>query len=114
MQEEAAAGQVPIQGDRLFHLRIAEIANNSVLLRVVGELFDERHNPLSVKLGDYFENPASWKAAIAEHGKVIEAIAAGDAARAREAMRYHLRSEEHTSELQSIMRSSYAGSCLDK
>ncbi|OZI17113.1 FadR/GntR family transcriptional regulator [Bordetella genomosp. 7] len=90
MQEEAEAGQVPIQGDRLFHLRVAEIANNSVLLRVVGELFDERHNPLSVKLGDYFENPSSWQAAIAEHGRVVDAIAAGDAARAREAMRRHL------------------------
>ena len=90
MQEEAGAGQVPIQGDRLFHLRIAEISNNSVLLRVVGELFDERHNPLSVKLGDYFENPTSWKAAITEHSRVIEAIAAGDAVAAREAMRHHL------------------------
>ncbi len=90
MQEEAAAGQVPIQGDRLFHLRIAEISGNSVLLRVVGELFDERHNPLSVKLGDYFENPASWQAAIAEHRRVVEAIAAGDAAGAREAMHHHL------------------------
>ncbi|OZI73887.1 MULTISPECIES: FadR/GntR family transcriptional regulator [Bordetella] len=90
MQEEAAAGQVPIQGDRLFHLRIAEISGNSVLLRVVGELFDERHNPLSVKLGDYFENPASWQAAIGEHRRVVEAIAAGDAAGAREAMHHHL------------------------
>ncbi|MDM9560063.1 FadR/GntR family transcriptional regulator [Bordetella petrii] len=90
MQEEAAAGQVPIQGDRLFHLRIAEISGNSVLLRVVGELFDERHNPLSVKLGDYFENPASWQAAIAEHRRIVEAIAAGDAAGAREAMHHHL------------------------
>jgi len=90
MQDEAAAGQVPIQGDRLFHLRIAEIVNNSVLLRVVGELFDERHNPLSVKLGDYFENPSSWKAAILEHGRVVDAIAAGDAIGARDAMRHHL------------------------
>ncbi|CAM3998726.1 FadR/GntR family transcriptional regulator [Bordetella tumbae] len=90
MQAEAAAGQIPIQGDRLFHLRIAEISNNSVLLRVVGDLFDERHNPLSVKLGDYFENPSSWKAAISEHGLVVDAIAAGDAVRARDAMRHHL------------------------
>ncbi|CAM3930699.1 FadR/GntR family transcriptional regulator [Bordetella tumulicola] len=90
MRDEAAAGQVPIQGDRLFHLRVAEMTGNSVLLRVVGDLFDERHNPLSVKLGDYFENPASWKAAIAEHGLVVEAIAAGDAVRARDAMRHHL------------------------
>ncbi|HBL66736.1 MAG TPA: FadR family transcriptional regulator, partial [Achromobacter sp.] len=45
-------------------LRVAEMANNAVLVRVVGELFDERHNPLSVKLGDYFENPDSWAVAI--------------------------------------------------
>lgn len=90
MQAEAAAGQVPIQGDRLFHMRIAETVNNSVLLRVVGELFDERHNPLSLKLGDYFENPASWQAAIAEHTSVVDAIAAGDACSARHAMRHHL------------------------
>lgn len=90
MEQEARTGQVPIRGDRLFHIRVAEICGNSVLLRVVGELFDERHNPLSVKLGDYFENPASWEAAIAEHRGVVEAIAAGDAAGARQAMHEHL------------------------
>ncbi|MGE8686263.1 MAG: FadR/GntR family transcriptional regulator [Achromobacter sp.] len=90
MEDEALAGNVPIRGDRLFHLRVAEMANNAVLVRVVSELFDERHNPLSVKLGDYFENPASWAAAIAEHRKVIDAIRAGDDRGARAAMHHHL------------------------
>ena len=65
-------------------------AGNAVLARVVGELFDERHNPLSVKLGDYFENPASWAAAIDEHRQVIDAIAARDPQAARAAMHHHL------------------------
>src|SRR5687768_5642512 len=46
MEREAGEGRVPESGDRLFHLRIAETAKNSVLLRMVAELFDERHNPL--------------------------------------------------------------------
>ncbi|MFJ1302846.1 FadR/GntR family transcriptional regulator [Pseudomonadota bacterium AL_CKDN230030165-1A_HGKHYDSX7] len=90
MQDEADSGNVPIRGDRLFHVRVAEMAHNSVLVRVVGELFDERHNPISMKLGDYFENPASWAAAITEHRRVIDAIARGDANAARDAMRHHL------------------------
>ncbi|CAB3693793.1 GntR family transcriptional regulator [Achromobacter marplatensis] len=90
MEDEAQAGSVPIRGDRLFHLRVAEMAGNTVLVRVVGELFDERHNPLSVKLGDYFENPDSWAVAITEHRRVIAAITAGDETAARAAMHHHL------------------------
>ncbi|KRC86357.1 putative L-lactate dehydrogenase operon regulatory protein [compost metagenome] len=90
MEDEARAGSVPIRGDRMFHLRVAEMANNAVLVRVVGELFDERHNPLSMKLGDYFENPDSWAVAITEHRRVIDAIAAGDEQGARTAMHQHL------------------------
>lgn len=91
MEKEAAAGQVPVRGDRLFHLRIAEAADNSVLLRVVTELFDERHsNPLYEQLGSHFENSHSWAAAIAEHRAVVDAIAKRSADAAREAMRRHL------------------------
>jgi len=90
MEADTGQGDMPIHGDRLFHLRIAEIGGNSVLLRVVDELFDERHNPLSLKLSDYFENPANWASAIAEHKRVIEAIARGDEPGARHAMHEHL------------------------
>jgi GntR family transcriptional regulator, transcriptional repressor for pyruvate dehydrogenase complex len=91
MEKEAAAGQVPVRGDRLFHLRIAEAADNSVLLRVVTGLFDERHsNPLYEQLGSHFENARSWAAAVAEHRAVVDAIAKRSADAAREAMRRHL------------------------
>lgn len=90
MTQESAAGQTPTQGDRLFHTRIAEASDNSVLLRVVSELFDERHNPLFEQLGSHFENARSWAIAIDEHKAVVDAIARQDAVAAREAMVRHL------------------------
>ena len=90
MEDEAAAGQTPTRGDRLFHTRIAEASDNSVLLRVVGELFDERHNPLFEQLGSHFETARSWAAAIAEHRAVLDAIARQSPRRARAAMARHL------------------------
>jgi GntR family transcriptional regulator, transcriptional repressor for pyruvate dehydrogenase complex len=90
MEADAAAGQTPLRGDRLFHTRIAEAADNSVLLRVVGELFDERHNPLFEQLGNHFETTRSWGAAIAEHRAVLDAIARQSVQGARAAMARHL------------------------
>lgn len=90
MEAEVADGRMPTRGDRLFHVRIAAAAENSVLLRVVGELWDERRNPLFAQLGSHFETARSWTLAIAEHRAVVDAIAAGDAAGAREAMSLHL------------------------
>jgi len=90
MEDEAAAGQVPTQGDRLFHTRIAEACENSVLLRLVCELFDERRNPLFEQLGNHFESASSWASAIAEHRNVLEAIASKSPQAARDAMAQHL------------------------
>ena len=90
MQQEVDAGKMPTRGDRLFHERIAEACENSVLQRVVGELFDERHNPLFEQLGSHFENPRSWAIAIAEHRAVVDAIAHQSPQAAREAMALHL------------------------
>jgi DNA-binding FadR family transcriptional regulator len=90
MQDEAAQGQIPTQGDRLFHLRIAEAVGNTVLTRIVAELYDERHNPLFAQLGSHFENVASWQLAIAEHRAVVDAIAARRPEAARAAMSRHL------------------------
>lgn len=90
MEEDAGRGRVPMRGDRLFHLRIAQVADNGPLLRVVTQWFDERHNPMFEQLGQHFENEPNWVAAIAEHGRVVEAIAAGAPQRARAAMQVHL------------------------
>jgi len=90
MQQEVDAGRMPTRGDRLFHERIAEACENSVLQRVVGELFDERHNPLFEQLGSHFETVRSWTIAIAEHQAVVDAIAAHSPEAARAAMATHL------------------------
>ena len=90
MQQEVDSGHTPTLGDRLFHLRIAEACENSVLARIVGELFDERHNPLSEQLGSHFETAGSWASAIAEHTAVVDAIASRSDAAARAAMAAHL------------------------
>src|SRR6185369_4960874 len=35
--------------DRQFHVTLTEVTGNAVLARLVGELFDERHSPISAK-----------------------------------------------------------------
>ena len=84
-------GEASMIHDRAFHVAVAGCLDNAVLVRVVGELFDQRLNPYFAKLAHYFENPASWSAALVEHAAVLEAIRAHDAQRAREAMQQHLK-----------------------
>jgi DNA-binding FadR family transcriptional regulator len=90
MEDDIARGVAPIHGDRDFHLALAEASANAALVRVVAELFDERHNPLFEQLGRHFENARSWRQALAEHRAVLRAIAAGEVGAARAAMRAHL------------------------
>ena len=95
MEDELAGGTMPIRGDRLFHVRVAEIAENGPLLRTVGELYDERNNPLFEQMGHHFENEKSWRKAIVEHRAVVTSIAAHKPEAARAAMHQHLeRSQE--------------------
>jgi GntR family transcriptional regulator, transcriptional repressor for pyruvate dehydrogenase complex len=80
-----------LPADRAFHLYIAENAGNSVLVRIVAELFDARHSPLGLQFEKHFENPASWRQALAEHQLVVKALASRNPQAAREAMQRHLR-----------------------
>ena len=90
MEDDIARGVMPFRGDRDFHVALAEASDNAALVRVVTELFDERNNPLFEQLGRHFENARSWRQAVAEHRAVLRAVAAGDVAGARAAMRSHL------------------------
>ena len=90
MEDDIARNVMPIRGDRDFHVALAEASDNAALARVVSELFDERNNPLFEQLGRHFENARSWRHAVAEHRAVLRAVAAGDVAGARAAMRCHL------------------------
>ena len=94
MDEEIRRGVLPIRGDRLFHLRLAEASDNAVLLRLVTQLFDERDNPLFAKLGSHFESAPSWALAITEHHAVVDAISRHAAGEARAAMHRHLQASQ--------------------
>ena len=72
MEADIAREVMPIRGDRLFHLRVAEASENGALLRVVTELYDERNNPLFERLGRHFERVDTWRQAVAEHRLVVD------------------------------------------
>ena len=77
--------------DRHFHTAIAGILGNSVLVRCVGELFDLRINPYFERLARHTLESTAWKSAHEEHLAIRDAIALRDPAKAREAMREHLK-----------------------
>ncbi len=79
-------GDASMIHDRAFHVAVAGCLDNAVLVRVVGELFDQRLNPYFAKLAHYFENPESWRAALSR--------ASGDPRRHRRA-RFRRRPRHH-------------------
>ncbi|MGX1169494.1 DNA-binding FadR family transcriptional regulator [Bradyrhizobium sp. USDA 372] len=83
-------GEASMVHDRAFHIAIAGCLGNAVLVRVVGELFDQRLNPYFAQLAHYFENPTTWRTALDEHRAVRDAIAARRPLTAYDAMRDHL------------------------
>jgi len=91
MQSDADSGIEPREGDETFHIAIADACGNDVLSDTVRSYWTARHGPLFSRLGDYFENPASWSAAVVEHAAVLDAIRKRDATAAREAMQQHLK-----------------------
>ena len=91
MRAQAEAGQVPREGDEAFHAAVAGACGNDVLRDTVVAYWQERGKPLFARLGDYFENPASWNAALVEHQAVLDAIRAHDPTAARAAMHQHLK-----------------------
>ncbi len=91
MQQEFASGVTqPLNGDRLFHLRIAEATGNGALVSVINLLWDERTGRLFQQLEHHYDTPALWEAALAEHRTIYAAIAAKDAKAAKAAMQKHM------------------------
>jgi len=91
MQKDAKAGLIPRNHDIAFHMAIANACANSVMLDTLDLYLQARTGHLFERLGDYFESPASWVAAILEHEAVLQAIDTHDAQGARKAMQKHLR-----------------------
>ncbi|KQZ48558.1 GntR family transcriptional regulator [Rhizobium sp. Root149] len=82
--------EVALGCDRDFHTAIADMIGNSALKHFTGLIYDSRMSPYFTKLASYFEGPHTWKLALEEHHIIRDALATGDPAAAREAMRSHL------------------------
>ena len=92
MEQEFQAGLTPIALDRAFHIRLAQMTNNEVLMRTVSALFDERLSPMSSILLGHYEAEDTWQEALHEHREILEAIEAHDPIQAQAAMQRHLKS----------------------
>ena len=90
MRELSERKVMPLEGDRAFHTAIVAASGNAVLAETVQALLDSRLGPIFTRLGGYFETVTSWRAAIAEHEAIRDAIAGHDAAAARTAMHSHM------------------------
>jgi GntR family transcriptional regulator, transcriptional repressor for pyruvate dehydrogenase complex len=94
MHEDQLKGRMPLDNDRRFHIAIAEMGGNSVLVRLVGDFFDERHSPISERLSIRAESPFTWREALSEHEHIYQALNARDPQSAAAAMTTHLRASQ--------------------
>jgi GntR family transcriptional repressor for pyruvate dehydrogenase complex len=78
------------EGDRLFHVRIAEAAGNTALAAIVRDLWAAWHQPLNARLESLFVTMQRRRDNIGEHRRILDAIRTRDPAAARAAMRSHL------------------------
>ena len=90
MKQDADRGVLPLDGDRAFHTAIVESCGNAVLIETVQRFWDSRRSPLFERLGGHFETVESWRAAIAEHEAIYNAVRAHDPQAARAAMHAHM------------------------
>jgi GntR family transcriptional repressor for pyruvate dehydrogenase complex len=94
MLSAMAQNRSPLAFDRQFHQTIAAMTGNSVLERLVGELFDERHSPIAARLSAHSESGQSWATALQEHETILRALENRDVLAAQNAMRMHLQASE--------------------
>ena len=94
MRVAIAQNRPPLIHDRQFHLLIAAMTGNSVLERLVGELFDERHSPISSQLSVRSESSQTWTEALHEHEAILRALESRDVLDTQTAMRSHLKASQ--------------------
>jgi GntR family transcriptional repressor for pyruvate dehydrogenase complex len=91
MRQGVRRGVPPLDADRRFHVSIAEMTGNPLLARLVAELFDGRHGPISSRMSRRAENAGTWQAALGEHEAILRALELRDPQEAEVAMVGHLK-----------------------
>jgi DNA-binding FadR family transcriptional regulator len=90
MRRDIESGKDTRQSDRLFHVRVAELTGNAVLVNLVDGLWAHMLAPLFDVLGRHAGLRGEDRMTVADHEKIVQALARRDPATAREAMRGHL------------------------
>jgi DNA-binding FadR family transcriptional regulator len=90
MRNGLALGYKPVDADRRFHLGIAELGGNSVLVGMISTLFDGRHSPIASRMSVRVETVHSWEAALTEHEAILRALRSRNPQAAASAMCHHL------------------------
>ena len=91
MRNDIRRGNPPLEADRRFHVTIAELTGNTLLVRLVGELFDGRHGAVTSRMSRRAENARSWQTAFEEHDAIFRALELRDPLEAAAAMCGHLK-----------------------
>jgi len=94
MQRATTHSPAATAADQRFHLCIAEASGNVALHQLVQQLWQMRTGTLYTQLESHFVGETIWRQAVAEHGELLDAIAARDPAAARKAMRQHTKNAE--------------------
>ncbi|KQV50192.1 GntR family transcriptional regulator [Pelomonas sp. Root1217] len=92
MRDGLARGYKPVEADRRFHLSIAEQGGNSVLVGMVGALFDSRHSPISARMSVRAGTEHGWQSALDEHEAILRALKSRNPQAAAAQMCHHLQS----------------------
>lgn len=90
LRADAAAGRFDVAADRAFHQAIAAATGNAMLERLVAELWRVQTAPLAARLSSLAVSTARRRDNLGEHAAIARAIASGDSAAAKAAMRRHL------------------------
>jgi DNA-binding FadR family transcriptional regulator len=90
MKGDIHGGDAYETGDRLFHVRIAEATHNGVLASIVKMLWDLRDSPVYASLLRHTATDGVRARSIADHERILKALAARDPAGAKRAMQKHI------------------------
>lgn len=88
MQVSLSRGIAPIEADRRFHLLIAELEGNPLMVDIVDTLFDGGHAEVTACVGT--DAMADWCSALAEHEAILHALKSCNPQAAAAAMYAHL------------------------
>lgn len=88
MRDEIAAGQIGLDGDRLFHAAVTAAAHNSLMEQFMRSMADR----IAESRQESLQQPGRPARSLAQHQRIANAIRAGNTTGAAAAMRRHVRS----------------------